>query len=198
MDEKGKGHAEDLEIYMLKETHRVELEPIESESYILDIGGGGEGIIGKLNGSRVISIDKNPRELEETKNDSLKIVMDATDLKFLPGSFEVVTSFFTLMYIENKTHARIFDEANRVLVDEGRFIIWDLKIPERFSTERFFAVMLEVSIPDEIISTGYGTKWEGKAQDIEYFKDLAADRGFQVLNEWSEDEIFFLELQKKS
>ncbi|UCD43943.1 MAG: class I SAM-dependent methyltransferase [Candidatus Bathyarchaeota archaeon] len=196
MDEKGNGHAEEAEVYLLKETHRVDLEPIESGGYILDIGGGGEGIVGKLNGRRVISIDKNRRELEETKNDSLKIVMDATDLKFLPCSFEVVTSFFTMMYIKTDAHARVFDEAYRVLVDGGRFLIWDLRIPERFSAERFFGVMIKVSIPDETISTGYGVKWEGKVQDMEHFRDLAAEKGFQVLNEWSEGEIFFLELQK--
>jgi hypothetical protein len=30
----------------------VEMTPIDSDGYILNIGGGGEGIVGKLNGGR--------------------------------------------------------------------------------------------------------------------------------------------------
>lgn len=41
----------------------IELNPIITEGFILDIGGGGEGIIGKLNGKKVIAIDKNENEL---------------------------------------------------------------------------------------------------------------------------------------
>ena len=58
----------------------------------------GEGIIGNLNGNQVVAIDKNERELKETQNEALKIVMDATELKFLSQSFDVCTSFFSLMY----------------------------------------------------------------------------------------------------
>ncbi|MDH5201498.1 MAG: hypothetical protein OEW93_11465, partial [Candidatus Bathyarchaeota archaeon] len=59
---------------------RLEMAPLKAEGFILDIGGGGEGIIGKLNGRQVVSIDLSAGELEETDNESLKIVMDATDL----------------------------------------------------------------------------------------------------------------------
>ena len=54
------------------ETQSIGLTPIETDGFILDIGGGGRGIIGKLNGRQVVAIDKNERELEETKNEALK------------------------------------------------------------------------------------------------------------------------------
>ena len=38
---------------------------VEEGADILDIGGGGEGIIGKLKGEQVVAIDPNKRELEE-------------------------------------------------------------------------------------------------------------------------------------
>ncbi|MFX1255363.1 MAG: hypothetical protein ACFFCZ_27420 [Promethearchaeota archaeon] len=50
-------------------------------------------IIDKLNSRNVIAIDQSYKELEETENESRKILMDATDLKFLALSFEVAMSF---------------------------------------------------------------------------------------------------------
>lgn len=69
---------------------------------ILDIGGGGEGIIGLLYGSKVVAIDQRKKELEEAPEGPLKIVMDARELNFLDNSFDAVTSFFTLMYVKKR------------------------------------------------------------------------------------------------
>jgi len=175
----------------------IELDPIETDGLILDIGGGGAGIIGKLNGKKVVAIDTVEKELEETQNDALKIVMDATDLKFLSRSFTVCTAFFSLMYIPDDQHLKVFREAYRVLRGGGRFLLWDVKIPERLSGYRAFVVHLKVRLPSEEIETGYGTSWD-KIQNIKYFKDLARKTGFRVTKQWSKDEIFHLEMTKKT
>jgi len=178
-------------------TQSIELDPIETDGLILDIGGGGAGIIGKLNGKKVVAIDTVEKELEETQNDALKIVMDATGLKFLPRSFTVCTAFFSLMYIPADQHLRVFREAYRVLKGEGRFLLWDVKIPKRLSGYRAFVVHLKVRLPSKEVETGYGTSWD-KVQNIEYFKELARKTGFKVMKEWSKDEIFHLEMTKKA
>ena len=177
------------------ETQSIELNPIETDGSILDIGGGGRGIIGKLNGKQVVAIDKNERELEETQNEALKVVMDATDLKFLSESFDVCTSFFSLMYIPKNNHQKVFNEAHRVLKDNGKLLIWDVKIPERFGDYKAFMVRLKVRLPDEEIEAGYGVKWQ--EQNIEHFKELAQKTKFKIMNEWSKGEIFYLEMSKE-
>jgi ubiquinone/menaquinone biosynthesis C-methylase UbiE len=179
------------------EKQSIKLDPIKTDGLILDIGGGGEGIIGRLNGKKVIAIDPRAEELEETKNDSLKIVMDATDLKFLPSSFDIATSFFSLMYIKDDYHLKVFKEVHRVLKDDGRFFIWDVRIPSK-STDKtiLFIVPLEIFLPGEKIETGYGTPWDPRGQDLEYFKRLASQTGFKIVDEWSRDEIFYLEVMK--
>jgi len=149
----------------------IEMAPIETDGLILDICGGGEGIIGKLNGRRVVAIDISERELEETQNEALKIVMDTTDLKFLSKSFEICTAFFSLMYIPRNQHLKVFEEVYRVLKNNGRFFIWDVKIIERHKKYKDFVVLLRVKLPSEEIETGYGVKWQ--TQDIQYFKGLA-------------------------
>ena len=181
--------------YFFTKTQSIELSPIKTDGLILDIGGGGEGIIGKLNGKQVIAIDTSEKELEETKNEALKVVMDATDLKFLSKSFDVCTSFFSLMYIPNEKHLKVFREAYRVLKDDGKFLLWDVKIPKKRGDYIIFVVPLKIRLPNEEIETGYGVEWN-KLQNIEHFKQLAQRTKFKIINEWSKGEIFYLEMSK--
>ncbi len=177
------------------DTQSIVLNPLRTAGHVLDIGGGGEGIIGKLNGRQVIAIDINQRELEETDNQALKIVMDVTDLKFLPNTFEICTAFFSLMYIPHNRHLKVFEEIYKVLKNKGRFLIWDAKIPETDKDFSDFVVLLKVKLPNEEIETGYGSRWQ--PQDLGYFVELAKQTGFQVLNSWNQKRIFYLEMLKE-
>ena len=174
----------------------IELQPIDTHGFILDIGGGGAGIIGKLNGRQVIAIDIREEELLEAKNEALKIVMDARKLQFLPESFDVCTAFFTFMYIKNEDHRTVFKEIYRVLKRDSRFLLWDVVIPERKEDYDIFAVHLRMRFKDKTLEEGYGVKWD-KTQDMNHFKKLAKETGFDVIKEWQRDEIFHLEMIKK-
>lgn len=112
--------------YYKLDRQNINLTDLIFQGKTLDIGGGGEGIIGQVLGDEVVSIDKLKEELEEAPEGPLKIVMDANNLKFLSKSFNNVTSFFTLMYIEEKYYKQIFKEIYRVLKTDGIFILWDL------------------------------------------------------------------------
>jgi ubiquinone/menaquinone biosynthesis C-methylase UbiE len=168
---------------------------LKTEGFILDIGGGGEGIIGKLNGEQVIAIDIKEEELEETQNKALKVVMDASEVKFLPKSFHMCTAFFSLMYIPKSKHLKVFQEVYRVLIENGRFAVWDVRIPTSKRKFKEFIVPLRIKLPDEVVETGYGVKWQ--VQDLENFRKLAHQANFEVVNEWSSEEIFYLEMIKK-
>ncbi|MBU7004093.1 MAG: class I SAM-dependent methyltransferase [Theionarchaea archaeon] len=176
--------------------NRIELPDIDTGGRILDIGGGGEGIIGLLKGDRVVAIDPNRRELEETSNDSLMILMDACDLKFLDESFELVTSFFTLMYIHGEKWGTVFREVHRVLKDGGEFWIWDASfhIP-RTVKENICMIPLKVVFPDgSIVDTGYGCRIHD--QDLEDFEELARANGFEIQETSREGDTFFLKLKR--
>jgi len=80
----------------------IEIQEKENAKRILDIGGGGEGIISQVYGDKVVAIDISKNELNEApKNDSLKLIMDARQLKFLDEQFDTVTSFFTFIETTN-------------------------------------------------------------------------------------------------
>ena len=71
----------------------------EPTGSILDVGGGGEGIIGRRYGSAVTVIDNRQEELDEAPCSCPKLRMDASSLSFAGASFENVTFFYSLMYM---------------------------------------------------------------------------------------------------
>ena len=187
----------DLEKYLVYENQKITLEDFESEGLILDIGGGGEGVIGQLKGNQVISIDKNKRELDEAKSTNLKIIMDATDLKFLDNSFDIVAAFFSFMYFPPDVKEKAMQEIYRVLKPGGKFLFWDVTIPPKTANDQkdFFAVILEVTLPDRAFGTGYGVR--RNPQDYKYFIDLAKQNNLENIDYKEYDKIFFLEFRKK-
>jgi len=162
----------------------VEVADFEADGWILAIGGGGESVIGQLKGDRVVAIDISRRELEEAPGDALKIVMDARDLRFLDGTFEVAASFFTLMYIDGTDHRTVFDEVFRVLRPGGRFLIWDAVFGPRPDPQITVGIVpLTVKLPHRTIETGYGVHWPDEPHDLAYYKGLALKAGFEVVQE---------------
>ncbi len=165
--------------------------------YILDIGGGGEGVIGRLKGEQVIAIDTRAAELEEAPPGPLKIVMDATALKFLDDVFNTVTAFFSLMYIPPSQHAQVFQEIFRVLVPGGHCLVWDVVLPECLDeTKDIAAFPLLIKLPHENVETGYGTHWPERTLDMAYYIALAQEAGFEIVGQEAGKRRFFLELFK--
>ena len=193
-DQETKPLSERLTIIKKQE---VALPDFEAQGYILAIGGGGEGIIGQLKGSQVVAIDISRRELEEAPSGPLKIVMDARDLNFLDSSFNTAASFFTLCYIKEEDHKKVFEEIYRVLAASGQFLIWDVNFEKRIDETKDMALVpLRVKLPGKEINTGYGVTWPERAHDLAYYVQLAKNTGFTVKNQATQDKWFFLELSK--
>ena len=206
----GEWHAtkENIEILLEKienisiafsDPQEIDLRNIELNGRILDIGGGGEGVIGQLKGNSVVAIDLRKSELEESfeagDNESLKIIMDAKDLKFLDNTFDTVTAFFSLMYAPKSDHEQIFKEIYRALKVNGEFIMWDLTIPKNTKKKKIFAIPIKVQIKDKKIITGYGTRWN-KEQNLNYFINLIKKVGFKINEQIQEEDYFFLRFKK--
>lgn len=165
--------------------------------WILDIGGGGEGIIGRLKGSRVVAIDLYAWGMKRTPPGPLKLVMDATDLKFLDGSFNTVTSFFTLMYMTPEQQQKAIREAWRVLEPGGALRIWDVQLPVSPNAKQDIAMYpFRFRLPAETISTGYGTRFPAAPMNLPYYIRLAEAAGFTTEERAVEGNTFRLVLRK--
>ena len=184
-------------IYKL-DTQSVDLRSIHIEGRTLDIGGGGEGVISRLVGESVISIDPDKLELQETPIDCLKIIMGAEDLKFIDDSFYTVTSFFTLMYINKGKHQKVISEIYRVLKIGGSLLIWDVRIPPRGNGNKdIFVVPLKVMISDHCtLNTGYGVSWASKEQNMNYYVDICKKEKFILRESCEYQEVFFMRFEK--
>ncbi len=179
------------------ELHKIDLTRIQLNGRVLDIGGGGEGVICQLAGPQVISIDPSERELKEAPSDCVKIIMNGKDLKFLDESFDSTTLFFTMMYISMVDHKKVFKEIYRVLKSKGELFLWDLTIPKRPKTEKnMYAIKLEVDIGNKKISTGYGIRW-GKKFDMKHYLDLGENIGFKIIEKEVNRETFFIKYLKE-
>jgi ubiquinone/menaquinone biosynthesis C-methylase UbiE len=180
------------------EQQQVDVRDFESSGLILDIGGGGEGIIGILKGERVIAIDFRKEELEEAAEGPLKIVMDARELQFLDDTFNTATAFFSLMYIKSRAdHAQVFSEAFRVLRPGGQFLIWDVSVPERSDEKKdIYVVPIVVHVASKKVETGYGQRWPKEPHDAAFYVKLADESGFRIVEREESGRTFFLRLQK--
>lgn len=157
----------------------IDLSQTKFKGKILDIGGGGEGVISRHSGDSVVAIDWRKDELEETADIGIKIVMDACNMAFLDKTFDNITSFYTLMYMTTEHVIKFLKEAYRVLKPNGLLWIWDTEIPI-LREKDVFITSLEVKLNNiDTISTGYGVGWS-RGQTSKILKKHLIDVGFTI------------------
>ena len=157
---------------------------------ILDVGGGGEGIIGRLYGEQVIAIDNCQEELDEAPDGFQKIWMDACHMTFPAEQFDHVTFFYSLMYLDRESQKKALQEAYRVLKPGGQLHLWDAEIEKAYPEP--FVVELDIKLPTENIHTGYGVVSDVVNQTAQSVEKLCLDAGFHPLSAQTAEGQFYL------
>ncbi len=160
---------------------------------ILDIGGGGEGIIGQVYQQQVIAIDRSQEELDEAPDQCTKMVMDATSLHFEACEFDHVTAFYSLMYMTMEEQRKSIKEACRVLKPNGEFHIWDAVIPRAYPTP--FTVTLAIDANGTAVHTTYGIV-KTDVQDMALFVSMCQEAGMTLKKQEINNAQFYLQFSK--
>jgi len=159
----------------------IELLPITAEGLILDIGGGGEGLVSRIEGSRVCALDIRMSEIREAQIHGPPanwFVGDGQATCFRDEIFSVVTMWFSLGYMSDwSIKRRVVEEAHRVLSKGGRLSIKASRIHKECSRLIFWGLF---TLPDGTISqTGYGVRG-GQEQTLDRMVKLLEYTGFKV------------------
>lgn len=157
---------------------------------ILDIGGGGEGVIGLLYGSQVTAIDNRQEELDEAPDGFQKVLMDARCLSYPSEHFDHVTFFYSLMFMDTRTQEQAIREAARVLKKDGFLHIWDADIlsayPEPFLTD------LDIQLPGRIFHTTFGVISDIQNQSAASVCRLCVKSGLRLIRQTSGEGQFHM------
>ena len=146
---------------------------------ILDMGGGGEAVIGQIYGNRVTSIDNCQEELDEAPDCCTKLLMDAEELSFSDSSFDNVTFFYSLMYMTEETQRKAICEGARVLKTRGTMCIWDCTILAAYPDP--FVVDLDIQLVDKRIHTSYGIV-KPDTQSSDSISQLLKNAGLNIVS----------------
>ncbi|NWF94926.1 MAG: methyltransferase domain-containing protein [Candidatus Thorarchaeota archaeon] len=175
----------------------VTVERVSKQGLIIDIGGGGEGIVSRVEGTRVCAVDIRLDEILEARihgSEPQWIVADAEYLPFKDESFAISTLWFSLCYMRSwyKKHA-VLKEVWRVLQEGATVSVLASKID---CTEDVFVINIHYTLPDGTVSqVGYGVHGN-QDQNPTTVTDMMSRSGFTVVLSEEHEHWFRLEVVK--
>ena len=167
---------------------RIQLEKT-LRGRILDVGGGGECMIGRVYGAQTFAIDVDAQELAEAPDVCEKRVMDARSLDFPDGCFDHVTAFYALLYMDAEGQRRAIAEAARVLRPGGSLCIWDT---ETAGEAPPYLAELDVDAAGQAIHVTYGVVKDDAGQTMERTVRLCEEAGLHVVQAEGMEKQFFV------
>ncbi len=177
---------------------RIPLRCIPEGGLVLDIGGGGEGLVSRLEGERVCAVDillNKIREAQIYGVNSQWVQGDARALGIRNVTFGFVTCWFSLSYLpEKQAKHKVLRETHRVLKREGLLSIMGINILENTVRHVFNA---EFVFPDGYISKMSYAVSGTQDQTMESLINLGEEIGF-TLQRALDHEYWFEVTMKKT
>lgn len=157
----------------------ITLNQISGTGRIIDIGGGGEGLVSRIEGQRVCALDRRISEVREARIHDPPvnwIVGDGQMISFRNSVFQVATSWFSFGYMPSwEVKKRVMQEVHRVLEINGVYSIIACTIE---CEEEAYIFRVTYTLPDGTLSqTGYGVRG-GQGQTPSTVAKLLDEVGF--------------------
>ncbi len=165
---------------------------------MLDIGGGGEGLVSRIAGDRVCAVDYRMSEIREAQIHNPPanwLVADGRVLPFKALSFNLCTLWFSLGYMPTLTiKKQILQEAFRCLKQTGMISILASRIDSKDERFTFHALFI---LPDGTVSkVGYGVKGN-QNQTVASVRSILEEIGFDDIQTEDHDWWFKIIAMKK-
>ncbi len=160
---------------------KVALESVGGQGLIIDIGGGGEGLVSRLEGGRVCAVDININKIREARiypQVASWFACDAMALCFTEETFDVATIWFSLAYMRTwEAKRKVLAEVYRVLKGRARLSIKACLIN---CEESQVSIPVDFIFPDGSTSR-FGFRVAGRQdQTPERLVRVLSDTGFSV------------------
>ncbi|MFW9927416.1 MAG: class I SAM-dependent methyltransferase [Candidatus Thorarchaeota archaeon] len=160
----------------------IHLPLLPLRGLVIDVGGGSEGLVSRMEGSRVCAVDINFAKIREAMiHGSLSnwFTCDGQTLCFASHSFDIATLFFSLGYMrDHETKVRVLEEVYRVLKPDGLVYIKASRIDDDYDKLVFLADFI---LPDGTVSRiGYSVRGR-QNQSIESIASILLKTGFEII-----------------
>ena len=188
----------DFQNFIETPLQEIKLERLKGDGLILDIGGGGEGLVSRIEGDRVCALDIRMSEIREAQihgHSTNWLVADGRHLCFKAEVFDIVTLWFSLGFMSDRdTKKAVLEGAYQVLRWDGQISILASHVPASGASLIFWANFI---LPDGTLSkTGYGIRG-GQNQTLPSIMELVTDLGFKQPQYEDHGEWFKLIAQKE-
>lgn len=175
----------------------ITLNQIQGTGRIIDIGGGGEGLVSRIEGTRVCAVDIRMSEIREARIHDPPanwFVCDGQTLCFKNNSFQIATFWFSLGYMSDwRIKENVMKDVHRVLERDGLVSIRASKID---CDEERLIFRVTYTLPDGTLSqTGYGVKGN-QNQTISTISKLLVDTNFEIVNQVDTNHWFQITARK--
>ncbi|MGY5874931.1 MAG: class I SAM-dependent methyltransferase [Candidatus Thorarchaeota archaeon] len=176
---------------LVTDIQHITLEKIQGNSLIVDVGGGSEGLVSRIEGDRVCAVDIKLAKIEEARiHDPAShwFTCDARQLCFQDETFSIATFWFTLGYMSDwETKRSALHEAYRVLRTNGKLSILGSVID---CAEKRFHFQVLLTLPDSTTSKmGYRVNG-GQNQTLKTITELCVETGFRIVETESHQHWF--------
>jgi ubiquinone/menaquinone biosynthesis C-methylase UbiE len=176
---------------------KIELKHLPRKGWIIDIGGGGEGLVSRIETSRVCAVDINLDRIREAMihgQVSQWILSDGRMLSVKDERFSAATMWFSLGYVRDwASKTQVMSEVARVLKQSGHISILGAKI---VCSEVRFVLRAHLHLPDGSVSQmSYGMSG-GQNQDIETVTKLLQETGYSDITCEDNEYWFRIEAEK--
>ncbi|MFX1262731.1 MAG: class I SAM-dependent methyltransferase [Promethearchaeota archaeon] len=176
---------------------KIELKQLPREGLIIDIGGGGEGLVSRIETSRVCAVDVNLNKIREAMiygQVSQWILSDGRMLSVKDERFNVATLWFSLGYVQDwDSKKQVIAEVARVLRRSGQISILGARITY---TDSRFVMRALLHFPDGSVSKmSYGMAGT-QVQDAESVIRLLQETGFSKITFEDSGHWFRIDAQK--